>query len=59
MLTNWKKNTQQALKKERDSFIYKEYLHWAESHTPTWETDNLVGNLLGWPKDYKTLAKKT
>ena len=34
------------------------YKHWAESHLPSWETDNLVGDMLGWPKDYEGLYAK-
>jgi hypothetical protein len=37
--------------------VLKGYEHWAKSHTPTWETDNLVGNLLSWPRRYKPLVK--
>ena len=38
---------------ERRRDLEAGYDHWAKSHTPTWETDNLMGNLLGWPKDFK------
>jgi hypothetical protein len=36
--------------------ILDEYRHWASTHTPTWETDNLIGNLVGWTNDYKGLS---
>jgi hypothetical protein len=32
--------------------IWQEYQKWAATHSPDWNTNNLVGNLLGWPKWY-------
>lgn len=32
--------------------VFLGYLKWAQSHTPTFETGNLIGNLLGWPEWY-------
>ena len=39
--------------------ILDEYEKWAKTHNPTWETDNLIGDIIGWPKDYKGLADRS
>lgn len=43
-------------KKQKKS-IMDRYKVWAKSHTPTWETDNLIGNLIDWEKGYEGLCK--
>lgn len=47
-----------AKRDEERKDILEQYKDWAKSHNPTWETDNLVGNILGWPSDYKGLHKR-
>ena len=36
--------------KEREKEIEKGYRKWAKTHLPTWETDNLIHDLMGNPK---------
>jgi len=38
--------------------IYQEYKLWAKTHTPTWETDNLMGDIIGW-KNMEALSDGT
>lgn len=37
--------------------IYDGYKHWATTHTPTWETDNVIGDLIDWPEWFEGLYK--
>lgn len=39
------------------SYALEEYKRWATTHTPTWETENLIGDILGWPEDYRGLYR--
>lgn len=40
------------------SEILREYRKWAVTHVPNWETDNLIGDMIGWPKEYKGIARE-
>lgn len=37
--------------------IIEKYLDWLKSNKRSFETDNLIGNLVGWPKDYAKMLK--
>lgn len=37
--------------------VFLGYLKWMKSHTPTFETVNLIGNMLGWPEWYLLKTK--
>ena len=37
--------------------ILKIYKHWLKTHKQTWETNNLVGELVGWDAEYIKFVK--
>ena len=48
-------DAQNAASKERSDIVdvvLTKYWEWTQTHTPSWETDNLIGNILGWPQWY-------
>lgn len=47
-----------SIKEKQALEIVTQYMKWALTHKPSWETDNLIGDIIGWPKWYRGLHQQ-